>query len=51
MLKIKQMVMYRNQLKYLEQVRRELESRKTKVGNISYRKKIKEQQEKRKLSK
>ena len=39
--------MYRDtQLKYLEQVRRELESRKTKVGNISYRKKLKEQQDK-----
>ena len=46
MFKNKQMSMYRDtQLKYLEQVRRELESRKTKVGNISYRKKIKEQQE------
>ena len=39
--------MYRDtQLKYLEQVKKELEARKTKVGNIIYRKKIKEQQEK-----
>ena len=47
MFKNKQMSMYRDtQLKYLEKVRRELESRKTKVGNISYRNIIKEQQEK-----
>ena len=39
--------MYRDtQLKYLEQVRKELESRKTKVGNISYRKKLRENQDK-----
>ena len=39
--------MYRDsQLKYLEQVRKELEGRKSKVGHISYRKKIKDQQEK-----
>ena len=39
--------MYRDtQLKYLEVVRKELELRKSKVGNISYRKKIKDQQEK-----
>ena len=37
--------MYGNQLKYLELVRTELEARKSKVGNISYRKKIKAQQE------
>ena len=42
----RQMSMYRDtQLKYLEVVRKELEARKSKVGNISYRKKIKEQQE------
>ena len=39
--------MYRDsQLKYLEQVKKELESRQTQVSNISYRKKIKEQQDK-----
>ena len=39
--------MYRDsQLKYLELVRKDLEARKTQVSNISYRKKIKEQQEK-----
>ena len=47
MFKNKQMSMYRDtQLKYLEQVRRVLETRKSKVGNISYRKKLKEQQDK-----
>ena len=35
----KQMLMYGNQLKYLEQVKKELEARKSKVGNTSYRKK------------
>ena len=38
--------MYGNQLKYLEQVRKELEARKSKVGSISYRKKLKQQQDK-----
>ena len=39
--------MYRDsQLKYLELVRKDLEARKTQVSNISYRKKIKEQQDK-----
>ena len=39
--------MYRDtQLKYLEVIRKELEARKSKVGNISYRKKIKDQQDK-----
>ena len=38
--------MYGNQLKYLEQVRKELELRKSKVANISYRKKLKQQQDK-----
>ena len=48
----RQMSMYRDtQLKYLEVVKKELEARKSKVGNISYRKKIKEQQEKIKLFK
>ena len=32
------MLMYGNQMKYLEQVRKELELRKSRVGNISYRK-------------
>ena len=39
MFKNKQLLMYGNQLKYLEQVKRELEARKSRVGNISYRKK------------
>ena len=39
--------MYRDsQLKYLEQVKKELEARQTQVSNISYRKKIKAQQDK-----
>ena len=38
--------MYGNQLKYLEQVRKELELRKSKVANISYRKKLRENQNK-----
>ena len=39
--------MYRDaQLKYLDQVKKELEARQTQVSNISYRKKIKEQQDK-----
>ena len=46
MFKNKQMVMYGNQLKYLEQVKRELEGRKSKVGNLSYRKKLKQMQHK-----
>ena len=41
------MSMYRDaQLQYLEVVRKELEARKSKVGNINYRKKLKEQQDK-----
>ena len=35
----KQLLLYGNQLKYLEQVKRELEARKSKVANMSYRKK------------
>ena len=46
MFKNKQMLIYGNQLKYLEQVRKELEARKSKVGNLSYRKKLKQQQDK-----
>ena len=39
--------MYRDsQLKYLELVRKDLEARKTLVSNISYRKRLKEQQDK-----
>ena len=38
--------MYGNQLKYLEQVRKELEAKKSKVASISYRKKLKQQQDK-----
>ena len=37
--------MYGNQLKYLEQVRKELEAKKSKVASISYRKKLKQQQD------
>ena len=42
----KLMLMYGNQLKYLEQVKKELEARKSKVGNISYRTKLRENQNK-----
>ena len=38
--------MYGNQLKYLEQVRKELELRKSRVANISYRKKLRQMQDK-----
>ena len=38
----KQMLMYGNQLKYLEQVKKELESRKSKIGTLNYRKKLKQ---------
>ena len=38
--------MYGNQLKYLEQVRKELEARKSKVASISYRKKLRQMQDK-----
>ena len=39
--------MYRDsQLKYLELVRKDLEARKTLVSNISYRKRLREQQDK-----
>ena len=38
--------MYGNQLKYLEEVRKELENRKSKVAKISYRKKLRENQNK-----
>ena len=46
MFKNKQMLIYGNQLKYLEQVRKELEARKSKVGNISYRRRLRENQDK-----
>ena len=46
MCKNKQLLLYGNQLKYLEQVKRELEARKSKVGNLSYRKKLKQMQDK-----
>ena len=45
MFKNKQLLMYGNQLKYLEQVKRELEARKSRVGNLSYRKKLKQMQD------
>ena len=44
MFKNKQLLMYGNQMKYLEQLKRELEARKSKVANISYRKKLRENQ-------
>ena len=46
MFKNKQLLFYGNQLKYLEQVKRELEARKSKVANLSYRKKLRENQNK-----
>ena len=46
MFKNKQLLMYGNQMKYLEQVKRELELRKSRVANISYRKKLRENQNK-----
>ena len=46
MFKNKQLLMYGNQLKYLEQAKRELEARKSRVGNLSYRKKLKQMQDK-----
>ena len=36
--------MYRNHLKYFENLKRELEAKKTKVANLNYRIKLKEQQ-------
>ena len=46
MFKNKQLLFYGNQLKYLEQAKRELEARKSKVANLSYRKKLRENQNK-----
>ena len=46
MFKNKQLLMYGNQMKYLEQIKRELEIRKSRVANISYRKKLKDMQNK-----
>ena len=46
MFKNKQVLMYGNQMKYLEQLKRELENRKSKVANISYRKKLRQMQDK-----
>ena len=46
MLKNKQVLFYGNQMKYLEQLKQELENRKSKVANISYRKKLRQQQDK-----
>ena len=46
MFKNKQLLFYGNQMKYLEQIKQELENRKSRVANISYRKKLKEQQNK-----
>ena len=46
MLKNKQVLFYGNQIKYLEQLKQELENRKSKVANISYRKKLRQMQDK-----
>ena len=46
MFKQKQLLMYGNQMKYLEQIKKELEARKSKVANISYRKKLRQMQDK-----
>ena len=46
MFKNKQLLMYGNQLKYLEQMKRELEARKSKGASISYRKKLRQMQDK-----
>ena len=46
MFKNKQLLFYGNQMKYLEQLKQELENRKSKVANISYRKKLRENQNK-----
>ena len=46
MFKNKQVLFYGNQMKYLEQLKKELENRKSKVANISYRKKLRENQNK-----
>ena len=46
MFKNKQLLMYGNQMKYLEQIKKELENRKSKVANISYRKKLRQMQDK-----
>ena len=46
MFKNKQLLMYGNQMKYLEQLKQELEARKSKVANISYRKKLRQMQDK-----
>ena len=45
MFKNKQLLMYGNQMKYLEQLKQELENRKSKVANISYRKKLRQMQD------
>ena len=37
--------MYGNHLEYFENLKKELESRASKVGNLSYRKKLKQQQD------
>ena len=41
----KQMLMYGNQLKYFENLQKELESRASQTANLSYRKKLKQQQD------
>ena len=46
MFKNKQLLMYGNQMKYLEQIKKELDARTSKVANISYRKKLRENQNK-----
>ena len=46
MFKNKQLLFYGNQMKYLEQIKKELEARTSKVANISYRKKLRDNQNK-----
>ena len=46
MFKNKQVLFYGNQMKYLEQLKQELENRKSKVANISFRKKLRQMQDK-----
>ena len=41
----KQMLMYGHQLKYFENLKKELEARASKVGKLSYRKKLQQMQD------
>ena len=46
----KLMLMYGNQIKYLEQVKKELEAKKTKVANLNYRIKLKQMKDRENYS-